>query len=94
MGNKFTKENLTQELKVLLQDAKNLSSQEVTILSQASQDLDRNTYINKVILYLKQELSILAMQNCLSPTVQALLVEISRQFPTTGPSSMWNFMIR
>ena len=94
MGNKFTKENLTQELKILLQDAKNLSSQEVTILTQASQDLDRNTYINKVILYLKQELSILAMQNCLSPTVQALLVEISRQFPTTGPSSMWNFMIR
>lgn len=94
MGNKFTKENLTQELKVLLQDPQNLSSQEVTILTQARQDLDRNTYINKVILYLKLELSILAMQNCLSPTVQALLVEISRQFPTTGPSSMWNFMIR
>ncbi|ATZ04529.1 TPA: bacteriocin immunity protein [Streptococcus suis] len=70
-----------------------LSVQELAILKHAQTALQHDEYLLKVIAYLKQELSPLAISNSLSPEVSELFLEINRQHPATRGAAIWNFLV-
>lgn len=70
-----------------------LSIQKLAILKHAQTALQHDKYFLKVIAYLKQELSPLAISNSLSPEVSELFLEINRQYPATRAAAIWNFLV-
>ena len=94
MKERYTEITLLKEIERILECESNISETEKDILIKAKQSLVKNVYFNKVIFELKQSFSLLAINNKLNKEVQSLFVEISRQNPTTGATSKWNFLIK
>ncbi|HEM4281168.1 TPA: bacteriocin immunity protein [Streptococcus suis] len=63
------------------------------MLKHAQTALQHDEYLLKVIAYLKQELSPLAISNSLTPVVSELFLEINRQHPATRAAAIWNFLV-
>ncbi|HFI0218702.1 TPA: bacteriocin immunity protein [Streptococcus suis] len=70
-----------------------LSVQELAILKHTQTALQHDEYLLKVIAYLKEELSPLAISNSLTPEVSELFLEINRQHPATRAAAIWNFLV-
>ena len=93
MKKRYTDETLLKEIDEILNSDINISQVEKEVLMKARDSLLKNTYFNKVIFELKNAFSLLAINHKLSKEVQDFFVEISRQNPTIGSTSKWNFLI-
>ncbi|AUC92629.1 hypothetical protein CWM22_12365 [Streptococcus suis] len=87
-----TNKTLLRQIETIL-DTQLLSVKELAILKHTQTALQHNEYLLKVIAYLKQELSPLAISNSLTPEVSELFLEINRQHPATRAAAIWNFLV-
>lgn len=88
---KLNEENLDRIIDKLLKDGE-ISLEEKKILFKYKKNHDKS-FMNRVH-YLKEDLSILNLEKGLSPNVFNLYKELIRQYPKTGPSSIFNGVIK
>lgn len=92
---KLKEENLDRTIDKLLKDGE-ISTEEKKILFRYKKNQDKS-FMNR-IHYLKEDLSILNLEKGLgeglSPNVFNLYKELIRQYPKTGPSSIFNGFIK
>lgn len=92
---KLNEENLDRTIDKLLKDGE-ISTEEKKILFKYKKNQDKS-FMNRVH-YLKEDLSILNLEKGLakglSHNVFNLYKELIRQYPKTGPSSIFNGIIK
>jgi hypothetical protein len=71
-----------------------LSNREQQLLQAALKSVDEGVYYNRVVFNLKNELSSLILEGSASESVVSFMSELSRREPTSGPSSIWNGLIK
>jgi DNA-directed RNA polymerase specialized sigma54-like protein len=93
--NKLTPQEteLKEQLKSLLNNDQ-LSNREQQLLQAALNSVDEGVYYNRVVFDLKNELSSLILEGGASESVVNFMSELSRLEPTSGPSSIWNRLIK
>jgi DNA-directed RNA polymerase specialized sigma54-like protein len=94
MTNKTHKENdLKNQVETLLVNNQ-LSNKEKQLFQTALNALNEDIYYNRIVFNLKNELSSLILQGSASEPVLKFMSELSRVEPTSGPSSIWNWLIK
>jgi hypothetical protein len=84
---------LKEQLKSLLNNDQ-LSNREQQLLQAALNSVDEGAYYNRVVFNLKKELSSLILEGGASDSVVSFMSELSRREPNSGPSSIWNRLIK
>ena len=95
MKTKLNEEKLDEIISNLISDEK-ISLDEKKVLYKYKKNQNKS-FMNKVH-YLKLDLSILKIENGLniglSDDILKLYIDLSREYPNTGPSSLFNGLIR
>jgi predicted S18 family serine protease len=84
---------LKNHLESLLSNTK-LRTQEEQLLRAALNSVGEGDYYNRVVFDLKNGLSSLILQGNASEPVIKFMAELSRIEPSSGPSSIWNGLIK